>query len=318
MIEHVVGRRGLRARIARVVSRTIILPTLSIYPLHGPLVRLYPLVDKAFAPHPRSRQVRRSRVTGSDWLAEQVVPKGGPRRDGAILYMHGGAFVVCGLHTHRPVVDTLAVRTGLPVLSVGYRMHPHGKLTDALADCLEAWDHLMEQGVDPGRVVLAGDSAGGHLAFALALALREERISPAAIVGFSPWLDFDHTTKVSHPNRRLDVMIPAGRLRAVALAILGVDAVEDHHSPVNAQLRGLPPTLLMCAEDEVLRHDAELMHDRLVAAGVPVRLEIWSGMMHAFPAIPFPVPEIRRARRVAARFIREAVDQAGAAESVVA
>lgn len=318
MIEHVVGRRGLRARATRLVSRTIILPTLSIYPLHGPLVRLYPVVDKVFAPHPRSRAVRRRRIDGSDWIAEYVEPRRGTTRDGAVLYMHGGAFVVCGLHTHRPLVDTLAVRTGMPVLSVAYRMHPHGTVAHALEDCLAALDVLVEQGVDPEQVVLAGDSAGGHLAFALALALRERRITPAAIVGFSPWLDFDHSAKLSHPNRRLDVMIPAGRLRAAALAVLGVDAVEDHHSPVNADLRGLPPVLMMCADDEVLRHDAELMHERLVAAGVPVRLQIWSGVLHAFPAMPFPVPEIFRARRIAARFIRETVDAAAQAESDVA
>ncbi len=318
MIEHVVGRTGLRARLAQVVSRTIILPTLSVYPLHGPLVRLYPLVDLLFAPHPRSRAVRRTRIQGSDWVAEQIVPKDGPTADGAILYLHGGAFVVCGLNTHRPIADTLVNETGLPLLSVSYRMHPHGTLSDALDDCLAAWDVLVAQGYDPSQIFVAGDSAGGHLSFALALALRDQRVTPAGIAAFSPLLDMDHTTKTGHENLRRDAMIPAHRLQELVLAILGLDEVEDHHSPVNGELRGLPPVLLMCAEDEVLRIDSELMHDRLEAAGVPVRLEIWSGMLHAFPAVPFPVPEIRKARKVAARFISETLAAASVEETVVA
>jgi acetyl esterase/lipase len=247
---------------------------------------------------------------GSDWVGEQIVPRSttSAESDGAVLYMHGGAFVFCGLNTHRPVAAGLAVGSGLPVLSVSYRLYPRGVVEDAVADCVEAFHHLVEQGIDPARIVLAGDSAGGHLAFAVTLALRDLGYHTAGIVAFSPWLDFDHTTKMAHFNRDRDVMIPATRLRQVARLCLGVKKLEPEHSPVNADLSGLPPVLMICAEDEVLRADAELMRERLLAHGVPVHLQIWSGTLHAFPAIPVPVPDILAARAVAAEFIRESVD----------
>lgn len=309
MIEHVVGRNCVRARAARKVSRIVVLPTLTAYPLWGPTPRLLPLVDLACAPLPRSRAVRRSRVVGDTWTGERIEPRHGGVAQGAVLYLHGGAFLFGGHHSHRPVATTLAVETGLPVLTVGYRMFPQGTVADALADCLEAFHLLVAQGVDPAQVVLAGDSAGGHLAFATALALRDQGIDVAGIVGFSPWLDFDHRTKTSHANRHTDVMIPAIRLRGVARKVLGTDALPEH-SPVNADLRGLPPVFMVCAEDEVLRADAELMRERLLAHGVPVELQIWSHTMHAFPAVPFPVPDFVDARRVAADFVRDCVQVA--------
>ena len=308
MIEHVVGRRCYRARLTRRVSRSIILPALTMYPVRGPLVRMIPLLDLAFAPLPRSRAVRRTKVVGSDWIGEYAMPKDGVESGGAVLYMHGGAFVFCGLNTHRSVAAGLAVGSGLPVLLVAYRLYPRGVLQDAVDDCVEAFTSLVDQGIDPAKIVLAGDSAGGHLAFAVTLALRDLGYQTAGIVAFSPWLDFDHTTKMAHVNRDRDVMIPATRLRQVARLCLGVSKVEPGHSPVNADLSGLPPVLMICAEDEVLRADAELMRERLLAHGVPVQLQIWSGTLHAFPAFPVPVPDILAARAVAAEFIRESVD----------
>ena len=316
MIEHVVGRRCYRARLTRRVSRSIILPALTVYPVRGPLVRMIPLLDLAFTPLPRSRAVRRTKVVGSQWIAEHIVPKGGADSDGAVLYMHGGAFVFCGLNSHRPVATDLALGSGLPVLSVAYRLYPKGVLKDAVEDCVEAFEHLVAEGVDPARIVLAGDSAGGHLAFAVTLALRDLGYSTAGIVAFSPWLDFDHTTKMSHFNRDRDVMIPATRLRQVARLALGVKKVDPEHSPVNADLNGLPPVLMICAEDEVLRVDAELMRTRLLAHGIPVQLKIWSGTLHAFPAFPVPVPDILAARALAAEFIRESVEAASAAAAI--
>jgi acetyl esterase/lipase len=307
MIEHVVGRRCVRARLTRAVSRTMVLPALTVFPTRGPLTRLIPLVDLAFTPLPRSRAVRRAKVVGGTWVAEQITPKGTTQTDAAVLYMHGGAFIFCGLNSHRPVATSIAEHTGLPVLSVDYRLAPQGSVADAVDDCVEAFEWLVSQGADPAKVVLAGDSAGGHLAFAVTLALRERGYPTAGIVAFSPWLDFEHTTKTSHPNRSSDVMIPARRLRGVALRVLGVDAVDPSHSPVNADLSDLPPVLMICAEDEVLRADAELMRERLLAHGIPVELQLWSGTLHAFPAIPAPVPDILDARLVAADFIQDCV-----------
>lgn len=313
MIEHVVGRADARARITRRVIRTVMRPTLTIFPIRGPLARIIPLLDVAARPLPRSLAVDRTRLDAPTWSAEHIVPKGSVRSEAAVIYMHGGAFVFCGLNTHRQVADGLALASGVQVLNVNYRQHPRGTVADAVDDCLEAFAWLLAEGVDPAQVVLAGDSAGGHLAFAVGLALRDLGYPTAGIIGFSPWVDFDHTNKTGHANRRTDAMIPARRLQGIARAVLGAD-VELHHSPVNADLTGLPPVLMMVADDEVLLPDAELMRERLMAHGVPVRLQIWSDVMHAFPAVPVPLADVRRARAVAGSFIRTAIRAAASAD----
>jgi acetyl esterase/lipase len=193
--------------------------------------------------------------------------------------------------THRRIVERLAERTGMTVLSVDYRQLPKGRLDDSVSDCEDAYQWLLRQGHPADRIVLAGDSAGGHLAFATALRLRDDGAPvPAGVVGLSPWLDFDHMAKIRHHNARRDAYIPARRLRKVGRMVVGAHP-ELHHSPVNADLTGMPPSLIICAEGEVLRVDAELMAERLVEAGVPCTLQIWEGQVHAFPVLTELTPE---------------------------
>jgi acetyl esterase/lipase len=246
-------------------------------------------------------------VTGRTWRGELVTPIDGPNSPGAVLYLHGGAFLLCGLGTHRRIVERLARRTGMTVLSVDYRQLPKGRLSDSVSDCEDAFAWLVRKGHPASKIVIAGDSAGGHLAFATALRLRDEGTGmPAGIVGLSPWLDFDHMAKVRHHNARRDAYIPARRLRRVARMVVGARP-ELHHSPVNADLRGLPPSLIICAEGEVLRVDAELMADRLAEADVPVTLQIWEGQVHAFPVLTDLTPESRAAFSEVATFVQQAV-----------
>jgi acetyl esterase/lipase len=195
----------------------------------------------------------------------------------------------------------------MPVLSVDYRQLPVGRLHDSIEDCEEAFRWLVRHGHPASKIVLAGDSAGGHLAFATALRIRDDGLpGPAGIVGMSPWLDFDHMTKVRHHNARRDAYIPARRLRRVARLVVG-EHPELHHSPVNADLAGLPPSLIICGEDEVLRCDAELMAERLAAAGVPATLQVWEGQVHAFPVLSDLTPESREALEEVVVFVKQAV-----------
>ncbi len=155
--------------------------------------------------------------------------------------------------------------------------------------------------------MVAGDSAGGHLAFATALRIRDDGVGvPAGIVGLSPWLDFDHMAKIRHHNARRDAYVPARRLRQVARLVVGSHP-ELHHSPVNADLHGLPPALIICAEGEILRVDAELMADRLAAAGVPCTLQVWEGQVHAFPVLSDLTPEARAAVQEVVTFVQRVV-----------
>jgi acetyl esterase/lipase len=306
VIEHRIGT-SRRSDIVHVVSKAVARPTLKYFPLSGPATKLMPLLDRTAALLPRLSHTMHEPIVARTWRGELVAPFDGPSSDGAILYLHGGAFLMCGMATHRRIVERLAQRTGMTVLSVDYRQLPTGRLHDAIEDCEDAFRWLVRTGHPASKIVIAGDSAGGHLAFATALRIRDDGAgTPAGIVGLSPWLDFDHMAKIRHHNACRDAYIPARRLRKVARMVVG-DHPELHHSPVNADLEGLPPSLIICGEDEVLRCDAELMADRLAAAGVPATLQIWEGQVHAFPVLTDLTPESREALEEVVVFVKETV-----------
>jgi acetyl esterase/lipase len=195
----------------------------------------------------------------------------------------------------------------LPVLSIAYRQLPKVPLAGSLLDCLAAYRHLLDSGLDPSRIVFAGDSAGGHLAFATALSATAEGLpQPAGIVALSPWLDFDATAKIAHRNAARDAYAPVSRLPFLTtLCLASKGELDPLASPVNRDLSGLPPVLILAAEDEMLRCDAELMAQRLADHGVPCTLQIWAGQVHAFPVLGDLLPESRAAIHEIGTFIRD-------------
>lgn len=310
MIEHRIGTTR-RSDVVHAVSKLTIRPVLAHYPLRGPAAKLMPVVDRLASRLPRSSRTVHREVMTRHWRGELVSPIDGPTSDGAILYLHGGAFIACGMGTHRRIVERLAWRTGMQVLTLEYRQHPVGTVADAIDDAVDAFWWLTRNGHPAHHVVLAGDSAGGHLVFAAALRLRDAGLRPAGLVGISPWVDFDHRPKRLHHNSRRDAYIPVRRLRRVGRMVVG-ERLGDHHSPVNADLTGLPPSLLMCGADEILRVDAELMAERLLDAGVPSTLQVWEGQIHAFPVAADLNPESLAAIEEIAVFTRTAVAAATA------
>ncbi|HEX3789540.1 MAG TPA: alpha/beta hydrolase [Pseudonocardiaceae bacterium] len=296
-------------------ARLMLRPLLTYWPLTRWGLLPLPLVDSVAGLLPPPRGVRFERVGFTGFHAEWVWAEGVVRPDetdnpgsgGAVLYFHGGAFLACGLATHRREVARISAACGLPVLSVGYRQLPTVGLAGSLQDCRAVYDWLLEQGLDPARIVFAGDSAGGYLAFATALAARDAGlVLPGGIVALSPWLDLDATAKQAHPNAALDAYAPASRLPTLAALLAGLDA-DPGLSPVNQDLTGLPPVLIMAAEHEMLRCDAELMTERLATAGVPCALQIWAGQVHAFPVLGNLLPESRAAIEEIGAFVRRIV-----------
>ncbi len=235
---------------------------------------------------------------------------GSAAENGAVLYFHGGGFLFCGLGTHRPAVASISRASGLPALSVAYRQLPTVQLRGSIADCVASYRFLLDQGTDPEKIVLAGDSAGGHLAFAATLqAISEGLPRPAGIVAISPWLDLDCEAKLSHPNGARDAYAPVKRLPKIAEMIAGgVTPIDPLLSPVNHDLSVLPPALIIAAEGEILRYDSELMAERLAAAGVPCVLQIWEGQVHAFPVAVGLFPEAGQAIREIGSFVRGLVE----------
>lgn len=311
MIEHRIGTTR-RSETVHAISKVVVRPALKFAPMTSHVPHVLRLVDRAASVIPRSGRCSHQEIVAKTWRGELVTPIDGTTSDGVILYAHGGAFISCGMATHRRIVDRLARRTGMAVLNIDYRQLPIGTVEDAIADCVDAFGWLTRQGFAPSSIVLCGDSAGGHLAFATALELREQGMpGPAGIVGLSPWLDFDHRSKMSHHNAKRDAYIPVRKLRRVGRMALGSN-VEVHHSPVNADLTGLPPVLIICGEDEVLRVDAEMMAERLLDSDVACTLQVWERQVHAFPVLAELSPESVAAIEEVAVFVKDVASRAAA------
>lgn len=256
------------------------------------------------APAPRYASVEPVSFDGfeAEWVRAR-----GATDEGTVLYFHGGGFFFGGLNTHRRGVARISANSSLPVLSVAYRQLPTTPIAGSIADCITAYQHLLDSGVPADKIVFAGDSAGGYLAFATAMRARELGLPiPAGIVAASPLLDIDSSARMQHPNVRREAYIPVNRFPA--LTELWTGDPERHEppvSPINEDPTGLPPSLIMAAESEILRLDAETMAHRLWDAGVACKLQIWERQVHAFPVLGHLTPETKAALVQIGRFVRE-------------
>lgn len=296
---------SLESRALLAACRGALGPALRALPLNRHSLRLSFVVDRIGRMRPRPSGIRCERVRFDGFDAEIVRPANRyrPLQDGAVLYLHGGAFMIGGLETHRPVVAGIAKRTGLAVLSVAYRQYPRTRVDGSVEDCLTAYRWLLRQGVDPGRIVVMGDSAGGFLTFATALrAARRGLPMPAGLVGISPLLDLDVSSVLMHRGPVRDAYLPERSLTGVS-RLWTHGPADPALSPMNCDLSPLPATLLIVAEDEVLRSDAEKFAHRLDRVGVPCRLQLWRGQVHAFPALAPAMPESCEALSTIAGFV---------------
>ncbi|MDV6230429.1 alpha/beta hydrolase [Rhodococcus cercidiphylli] len=231
----------------------------------------------------------------------------GPR---VILYIHGSAYVICSARTHRGLTARLSSSTGLPVFTVDYRLAPEHPFPAAADDLEAAYRWLLGQGYNAANIVIAGDSAGGHLAADLLIENdRTGTPQPGAMVLFSPLIDLDFELSAQMERSRKDPMISAKAARGlVALYTEGHDADLPRLRLDLALARDLPPTLIQVGGAEMLRGDARHLHSMIDAAGGRSELEIWPDQMHVFQALPRLIPEAAHALEHAAEFITHALD----------
>jgi acetyl esterase/lipase len=217
-----------------------------------------------------------------------------------ILYLHGGAYCLGSPATHRALTSHLAHAAGLPVFAADYRLAPEHPFPAAVEDAISA--HLSLSGSGP--VVIAGDSAGGGLALATALAIRQRQIEPPiALVLFSPWVDLT-VSALADKAAKGEVVLSSAWLNACAHHYLaGKDATVPLASPIYGDLHGLPPTLIQTSPDELLHSDAVRIHDALLDAGVAVRCEIVPARWHEFQLHAGMLPSARAAVERAGSFI---------------
>jgi acetyl esterase/lipase len=307
---------SLAGRLTALAALLTIRPTLAIGS-HAPRLPwpwgLVDFVARVVRPAPGSV---RATISLPNCTAQLVRAGGVLPADGnhsVILYMHGGAFLTCGAHSHGRLVTALSRYADSPVLVVNYRMIPKHSVGMALDDCYDAYKWLRLTGYDPDQIVLAGDSAGGYLALALAEKLQLEGEEPAAMVAMSPLFEIDNETRANHPNIRTDAMFPPKAFDALvdlideAAARHVVDGKpEEVYEPLDHIEPGLPRTLIHVSGSEVLVSDARKAAHMLAAAGVPVEVRVWPGQMHVFQLAAPAVTEATRSLRQIGDYIREA------------
>jgi len=226
-----------------------------------------------------------------------------------ILHFHPGGFTRAGLNDNRAIVVRFAKATGASVLYPDYRGTPDHPFPAGLNGCVTAYRWLRRQGVAASQIVITGESAGANLVLATALSLRESgEALPGALIAVSPPTDLAMTGETLKTKAVVDPLI-AGGLAQDAFALYTNHGATDPRnplvSPLYADVQGLPPTLLLVGSEEALLSDSMRMADRLKAAGVEVKLEIWPGMWHDFVGSPDSIPEVRLATQHIAKFMRQ-------------
>lgn len=241
----------------------------------------------------------------SGMAAAWVRPDRGHDRRHAVLYCHGGGYTSGNLGYSRPIASKLAGVTGFEVLSFEYRLAPEHPYPAAVEDALKAWDYLMYLGYGARDIVVAGDSAGGNLALVLAHRLKAAgRRLPGALILMSPWTDMTASGRSYQERAELDPSLTQDYIQAVRAAYAGgEDWTDPGLSPLFGDLRGFPPVLIQAGTNEILLSDSVRLRDRLVAAGVPCRLEVWRGMWHVFQM--FPIKRASEAMDSIGRFLLE-------------
>jgi len=224
-----------------------------------------------------------------------------------IYYLHGGGYVIGSIKTHREMMSRLSRAAGARVLIIDYRLAPENPFPAAVADSTVAYRWLLSAGVDPGRVVIAGESAGGGLTVATMVALRDAGVTlPVAGACLSPWVDMEGIGESMTTKAEIDPMVMKEGIIELAQLYLGdADPRTPLAAPIYADLTGLPPLLIQVGTSEVLFDDATRLAERAKSAGVDVLLEPWEDMIHMWHAFAAILPEGQQAIDRIGEFVRK-------------
>ncbi len=315
VVDVIQGGPSMAGRMAWLSARLMIRPALSV----GSFLPSAPwpwgaveFAARAITPVPGTVRtgIGLAHCTAQLVRAAGVLPADGTRR--VVLYLHGGAFLTCGAYSHGRLLSMLSSFADSPVLVPNYRKAPKHSISEAIDDCYDGYRWLRRKGYRPDQIALAGDSAGGYLALALAQLLLDRGEQPAALVAMSPLLQLATQPRTTHPNIGSDAMFPPRAFDAFhGLITRAAHRDTNGHSdalyePLDHIRPGLPPMLIHVSGCEALLHDAQLAARRLATAGVPVDVQVWPGQIHVFQLAAPMIPEATRSLRQIGRYIREA------------
>ncbi|HEY71607.1 MAG TPA: alpha/beta hydrolase [Anaerolineae bacterium] len=254
---------------------------------------------------PVHRKVSVSRVEADGVPSEWLLPPDAPE-DRALLYLHGGAWILGSTELYRSFVSRLAFLAQTKALVINYRLAPEHPFPAGLEDCLTAFHFLTASGIRPENIVVAGDSAGGNLTLALLVALRDRGSPlPGAAAVISPATDLTGSGLSYQSRAEVDPLFGGHETGNVVQWYTG-DHEPDHPliSPLFAKLHGLPPILLHVGDHEVLLDDSTRFAERARSFGVDANVVVWPKMFHVFHIFSPLLPEARKANREIADFIR--------------
>ncbi len=244
--------------------------------------------------------------THADDVPVEWVTAEGADGQKVMLYLHGGGYVIGSAATHRSLASRLSEASAAKVLVVDYRLAPEHPFPAAVEDALTTYRWALSQGLHADKMAIAGDSAGGGLALALLVRIREEGLPmPACGICLSPWVDLEGTGATSAPGVVNDPMVTLAGIQGMAEAYAGGQLNAPLASPLHADLSGLPPLLIQVGTREILLDDARRIASKARAAGVSVTLQEEEGLIHVWQLFP-NVPESHQAvARIGAFVARE-------------
>lgn len=256
-------------------------------------------------PQPKGVEVRPLRIAGV--RAEEIKPQ--PETTQLIFHIHGGAFFLGSLNTHRAFMSDLALRTQMQILHLDYPLAPENPYPEAADAIYDVYQILLDQGVQAKDIIVSGDSCGANLALGLTLRLKQENPKqlPSGLILMSPFLDLSLSSESLRYNQKHDALLSIEALEAgIAYYVPeGMDRSAPEFSPLYADLTGLPPTLVQIGSKEILLDDANRFSKQAKQVGVDVRYKLYTGMWHNFQMFSPWFEEAQQALRDIAEFAHE-------------
>ena len=299
--------RDLRSFILFWFCRIFVKTLLRIVPISEGVLRRLSALDRWASRDTRpvpGVSVERTTVAGVP--ADAITPHRLDHPRVAVLYMHGGAFIACGLGTHRQIASAVARELGAPLVNIDYRQSPQVGVGTAVHDAYAVYRELRRSG-DYDAIVVAGDSAGGYLAAkVIEYAARDGVAGPDAYIGFSPLLNLSPDAQRSS---RHDALLPVTRLEELRPYYeRGPESLDGNRDTTGTDVAvAFPPTVVIVAEGEALQKDALDLQASLNRVGVDNELHIYAGQIHAFPAAVIGSPQAKDAITLSAAFVRNAL-----------
>jgi monoterpene epsilon-lactone hydrolase len=254
----------------------------------------------------RAARFERARIASLDamWVLPRDVAREGS--EPTLLYFHGGAYLFGSIDEYRDFVARVARAGHARAVAVDYRLAPEHPFPAALEDALACYLALLESGVAPSRLVVAGDSAGGGLTASLLVALRDRGLPlPAGAVLLCPWVDLAAQGGTLESNSPTDVFTPDLVTRWARTVLAGADPRDPRASPAHADLHGLPPMLVQVGDVEMILDQVVAFANKARAAGIEARLRVWEDCFHDWPVYAPLLADGRRAIDEIGAFVRE-------------